>query len=165
MISNVNKAVIKFFEKGYTIDSHGIVRNKKGKEVKGSVTSKTGYRRTPIREAEFRADCFFHKAQAYKKFGSIIFNKGVQVRHLNGNPLDNSWKNILIGDGSSNQMDIPVNIRKSRAAKANQVSKRYTTKYNANKVKAFYLNNKSYKKTMEKFGITSKGTLHGILNR
>lgn len=30
---------------------------------------------------------------------------------------------------------------------------------------AFYADAKSYKKTMEKFGISSKGTLHYILNK
>ena len=37
-------------------------------------------------------------------------------------------------------------------------------KYNASEVKEFYNICKSYKKTMEKFNMSSKGTLHFILN-
>ena len=38
-----------------------------------------------------------HRLQAYQKFGDKIFEKGIVVRHLNGDSTDNSYDNIGIG--------------------------------------------------------------------
>jgi hypothetical protein len=99
-----------------------------------------------------------HRLQAYQKFGNKIFEDGIQVRHLNGNSLDNSFDNIAIGTASDNMMDKPKALRVRQASLANKKHKDVLA------IRAFYRTCNSYKKTMERFNISSKGTLHFILN-
>ena len=66
--------------------------------------------------------------------------------------------NIEIGTNSENQLDVPREIRVAAAEKATPI------KYNNVKdIREYYAQCGSYKDTMEKFGITSKGTLYYIL--
>lgn len=46
-----------------------------------------------------------HRLQAFQKYGERIYEKGIQVRHLNGDSLDNRAENIAIGTQSDNMMD------------------------------------------------------------
>jgi hypothetical protein len=46
-----------------------------------------------------------HLLAALQKFGEEALSPGVQVRHKNGNPTDNSQGNILIGSPRQNQLD------------------------------------------------------------
>ena len=52
-----------------------------------------------------------HRLAAYQKFGDKLFEKGMQVRHLNGNKLDFSFENIELGTGKENCQDIPKEQR------------------------------------------------------
>ena len=83
------------------------------------------------------------------------------MRHLNGNEMDNSWDNIGIGTHSDNMMDMPKEVRVAKAKHASSFLK----KYNHENVRDFHQSAKSYKKTMEYFGIKSKSTLYSILNK
>jgi hypothetical protein len=89
---------------------------------------------------------------AYQKYGELLFAADC-VRHLNGNSLDNSYDNIEIGSWSDNMMDIPKEIRVRRSVKYK----------NIDEIRNYYNNCKSYKETMERYGISSKGTLYHIL--
>ena len=100
-----------------------------------------------------------HRLQAYQKFGDKIFNKGIVVRHLNGDSTDNSFDNIEIGTNQDNSFDRPKEQRIESAKHAAS----FTKKYNYEEVYTFYLETKSYKQTMEKFGITSKNSLSYII--
>jgi hypothetical protein len=102
-----------------------------------------------------------HRLQAYQKFGDTIFDKNVVVRHLDGNPQNNSYENIGIGTQSENMYDIP---KEKRIAHAKHASS-FNILYDAEKVKEFYYNCKSYKLTMEQFNIPSKSTLHNIIHK
>ena len=84
-----------------------------------------------------------------------------EVRHVNADRGDFSWDNILIGTHSQNMMDIPEHIRLAKALHATS----HVRKYDKGEVRKFYNGCKSYKKTMEQFDISSKGTLHFILNK
>lgn len=57
-------------------------------------------------------------------------------------------------------MDIPKQVRIKKSLHASSFLK----KYENDEVKKYYNKTKSYKKTMSKFNISSKGTLHYILN-
>ena len=90
-----------------------------------------------------------------------IYNQGIVVRHLNNNRFDNSKKNIAIGTHKENSLDIPKEKRVEIARNAG-------TKYSKEKIeqiKDFYKQCRSYKKTMNMFNLTSKGTLHHIINK
>lgn len=143
-------------ERGYTITKDGIVFNPKGKEV-GMIYNQ-GYIKVSIRVNKKTVHFLAHRLQAFKKYGNELFVKGIVVRHLNGNKLDNSWENIAIGTNSDNMMDIPKETRIQRAVHAASFKKKYDNKA----IIEFYNSCKSYKKTMEKFTIP-KGTLHRIL--
>lgn len=149
------------YEKGYRINNLGIVTNSKGLKVKGFL-NQDGYKIFSIRNHENKTvKVFFHRLMAYQKYGDKLYNKGIVTRHFNGNKLDNSKHNILIGTHSQNMMDIPKEIRVKKAKHASSFLK----KYDHEEVKKYHRNCKSYKKTMGFFGITSKATLHHILKQ
>ena len=146
-------------ERGYTITEDGSVFNPKKRKV-GAV-HKDGYIRINIRVNKKTVYFTAHRLQAFKKYGNKIFDKSIVTRHLNGNKLDNSFKNIVIGTNSENMMDIPKEIRVKKALHASSFLKKYKDK----EVVDFYNSCKSYKITMSKFNISSKGTLNYILKK
>jgi len=61
-----------------------------------------------------------HRFQAYLKFGDKIFEKGIQVRHLNNVKSDNSWDNLELGTPSQNFYDnSPEVMHKIRTTRTN----------------------------------------------
>lgn len=102
-----------------------------------------------------------HRLQAFQKYGENLFDSGMEVRHLDGNKENNSYDNIVIGTHSENMRDIPEAIRYSKALYAAS----FLIRHDKIKIRQYHFNNgSSYKKTMAEFNITSKGTLHFILN-
>lgn len=79
-------------KKGYIIDSNGTVTSPKGNKV--GTKGKSPYLYFGLRENGKILKVYIHRFQAFKKFGEKIFEKGIEVRHLNGIPTDNSWDNI-----------------------------------------------------------------------
>lgn len=154
-----NNKILLAYKKGYRVLSDGSCINRKGDCVGGSVSDK-GYMRFGLRHEGKRLSVFIHRLQAYQKYGESVFTSGIVVRHLNGNSLDNSWDNIAIGTHKQNAEDIPPNIRLARSVYASS----FIRKYDKLKIISFYNETKSYSKTMQEFGISSKGTLHYILN-
>lgn len=61
--------------------------------------------------------CFYHRLQAYQKYGDAIYQKGIVVRHLNDVKTDNSISNIAIGSYADNVRDIPLEKKKAMNAK------------------------------------------------
>ena len=147
-----------FYKKGFRVTHDGACISSSGRQV-GCIDSR-GYIRISTRNKTENLRIPAHRLQAYQKYGDKMFEQGVEVRHLDGNRLNNSWDNIAIGTHSENMMDIPEHVRIAKAIHASS----YVKKYEHDQVIAYYSNCRSYKKTMEKFGITSKGTLHFILN-
>jgi len=157
-MSNFNRNEITAYNLGYRVNEKGDLIGLKGKRV-GSLSN--GYYKIKIRIKNGYINCLVHRLQAYQKYGEDIYKKGIVCRHLNGNPLDNSIDNIAIGTQQDNAMD---RNKQDRIAHA-KLATSYWRKYNANNVKDFYKKVKSYKKTMAEFNISSKGTLHYILNK
>lgn len=148
------------FSKGYTVDEYGRLFNKLGVEVIGSVDN-NGYRATGMRTPDNRVvRVYFHRMVAYAKFKDKIYQNGTVVRHLDGNPLNNSWDNIDIGSYSDNMMDIPKSIRVANARLANM-------KYDEDMVdmiKSLRSKGLKYTDIMKETGISSKGTISYIIN-
>jgi hypothetical protein len=155
-----NNTIIYAYNKGYRVLADGSLVNKQGKVIKTKFKN-VDYHTTSIRYYGKLKNLKVHRLQAYQKFYDKIFVKGMEVRHLNGNPLDNSWDNIGLGTASENQMDIKKEIRISRATYASSFLK----KHNHEEISEFHKNKNSYKLTMEKFNISSKGTLFFILKK
>ena len=147
--------------KGYTVNKEGNVIGVKGYKLRSSKDS-NGYLRLGIRDFNGKIQqLYVHRFVAYIKYGDSLFNTNIQVRHLNGDPCDNSWDNIAIGTPKENAMD---KLPETRLRSA-MIATSYVRKYDRLRVKEYYSKCKSYKKTMEHFGIGSKGTLHFILNK
>lgn len=153
--------IIVAYNKGYRCTRNGKPIGPNGNTIKGCHKNKYHFIKIRIPETKNCKNIAVHRLQAFQKYGYKMFESGIEVRHLNGNPSDNSWDNIAIGDHRTNMMDIPEHIRIAKALHATSFVKKYDEK----EVKEFHSKEKSYKKTMEKFNITSKGTLHHILNR
>lgn len=149
--------VLEAFNRGYVISLEGIAYNKYGIKV-GHIGVK-GYWQVSLKINGTTRHVKNHRLQAFQKYGHKMFEEGILVRHLDGDKLNNSWENILIGTDSDNKMDVPKQIRISRAVHAASFKK----KYDDESIRKFHAISKSYKKTMEKFNISSKGTLNYIL--
>lgn len=157
-MSKTNQLIITAFKKGYRIVNGNCIY--KGKTRKPKIKNNYLFI-SGVRDKHGKGrDLPIHRLLAYQKFGNEMFNKGIMVRHLNGNSFDNTDENILIGNNQDNQLDIPVEQRKTRVLNASKQNK----KYDNEKVKKFYNLTKSYKDTMLEFNISSKSTLHYILN-
>lgn len=156
----VNDRIISAVSKGYTIDKQGVVRYNDTIRV---LNNNKGYLEFSIRcDGEKRPQNVpVHRFQAYHKFGDKIFEPEIVVRHIDGVSTNNAYDNIEIGTHQQNMLDIPVEQRIAHAkhAAATQI------KYDAEAVKAFYAEVRSYAKTMEHFNIPSKGTLNHILKK
>ena len=145
-------------ERGYFVSEEGFAYNKKGEKVGCKPTK--GYLYIRIRIDKVCTNVAVHRLQAYQKYGDLLYQNGIEVRHLDSNVENNSHENIVIGTHQQNMMDIPEQVRVKKALHASS----FIRKYDKEKVTEFFEECKSYKKTMEKFSISSKGTLHFILN-
>lgn len=150
--------LLEAYKKGYLINNEGVLFNPNGVVVNGSIDTK-GYKTFSIRFNGKVGTVHYHRLQAFQKFGEIIFLREVQVRHLDGNSLNNSELNITIGTQSQNMMDKSPEARKKSALHASSFLK----KYDNDAVKDYYKEH-GFKKAMEHFGISSKGTMSYIIN-
>lgn len=103
-----------------------------------------------------------HRLCAYQKYGEKIFESGVQVRHLNGNSLDNSYGNIGIGTSSANRLDICPKKRKALASNASK-NLRALTDEDLTEFWRDRNNGMSYKELSNKYKI-AKSTISYIIN-
>lgn len=143
---------------GYRVTECGQLLNPKNKPI--GVIGNTGYLTTNIRINGRVTRIMAHQIQAFQKFGERMFDSGIVVRHLNGVKTDNSVRNIEIGTQSDNRRDIPAADRMRMAVHATS----FVKKHDHDSIREYYKTCGSYKLTMRKFGLSSKGTLHFILN-
>lgn len=122
--SKLSKNLIRFFQLGYWFDhesssirgfnfSKKIDRIYKGQAYPQFALSYKGKCRTlPV-----------HKIIAIQKFGIAHLFEGLDVRHLDDDPMNMSFDNIEIGSRSQNIMDIPPNRRSLRAVNGGLATK------------------------------------------
>lgn len=160
--SKTNNNIIEAYNKGYRVLDDGSVS---GINVsKRKLNLEDGYYTISLRIKDTtHTNIPVHKLAAFQKFGNEIFKDGIEVRHLDNNSLNNKPENIGIGTHSINCMDKSVETRLDSAIKAS-VNNRKFSDLEMIEIKNFYRKIRSYKLTMEMFDISSKGTLHYILN-
>tara|TARA_R100000656_G_scaffold63175_4_gene48592 strand:+ start:87 stop:563 length:477 start_codon:yes stop_codon:yes gene_type:complete len=152
----VREVILELLDKGYTVNKKGFVINPKGKELSGCVTT-DGYMKIGVRVLDgISYTLRVHKFQAYLKFGEEMFKEGIVIRHLDGNPSNNSWKNIALGTQSENMMD---------RSKVDRIQNASNPKHDHKAILADREKGMTYKELMEKHGISSKGTLSFIINK
>ena len=154
-MTNLNR-ICKLLEgRGYTITKEGIPLRPDGREIVGSTTN--GYRKFSFRDKKHKSYAVkFHKFQAYFKYGDKTFEEGIVTRHLDGNPANNHWDNIVIGTQSDNMMDIPEDRRILNAS---------NPQHNHQDVIDDHKKGLTYKELMEKYDISSKGTISFIVKK
>jgi len=106
---------------------------------------------------------FVHQLVAYEKYGEKAFGAGMVVRHLDGNQKNNKKSNIAIGTQSDNMLDRSSEARKEQAIKASTKLRKFSDSA-VEKIRAAWKNGASYGELMQLFNISSKGSLHFILN-
>ena len=153
-----NRLEILAKQKGYVVLEDGTVNGPNKNDI-GTINN--GYVFINLRVAGKCRNVRAHRLQAYQKYGEAIYSKGIVVRHLDGNPLNNSHTNIAIGNNSDNMMDKPKEQRMKDALHATS----FVRKHSHEEIISYHEKHNSYKKTMEKFNISSKGTLHFILKK
>ena len=152
--------------KGYTVTKEGILLNRNGIQVKGRIKDrKRDYYNFDIRigprKENKKVHCMIHRLQAYQKFGDKIYEKGIVVRHLNGDRYDNSYDNIDIGTNKDNKNDIPKELV---SINCGHISRKYS-KETIESIRKDYENGMSYSNIMIKYNISSKGTVHYIIHK
>jgi len=157
-LSEKNKAILEAFSRGYRVSKCGTYLNTPFSMLNMKNFTQ-GYPVFGYRINGKKLNVMWHRLQAYQKYGDKLFEKGILVRHKNHIKTDCSWDNILLGTQKENCQDNPAEKRLQYSLNATDKWR----KYNATEVKEFYNNCKSYKQTMEKFNISSKGTLYFIL--
>jgi len=161
----LKKALISAYEKGYRITEKGEVYSpfvskfltqlKNNKEYfYFNVYLNANKRRYPVK---------VHRLVAYQKYKNDMFEPNMQVRHKDNNKHNNSFDNIILGTQSENAMDIPEKDRIERSIYASTRIRRFTDDEML-QIKNDHFKHKSYKKIMNEWDISSKGTLHYILN-
>lgn len=154
------------FKKGYRINIDGEIVNPNGKIIKGSILNcrNIKYRKFNIRD--FNNNIIrikVHRLMGYQKFGNKIYDETMQIRHLNGNSLDNSYNNIGIGTASENANDKDEKVRKESAHKASLSSSKYDKDF-VDSLKKDRNDGLTYKELMDKYHISSKGTISFLIN-
>lgn len=151
-------------DRGYSIDANGVVYNNKGKIMKPCILN--GYKSLRIRYGRNNkiVNIRYGRFQAYMKFGEKIYEDNICVRHLNGNSLDDSWDNIMIGTHTNNMQDKPKSVRVKASAIASNKRKVSYPKDKIIAIKKAHKEGLSYNQIMEKFNISSKGTISYIIN-
>jgi len=79
--------------RGYKILYNGNVVNKNGKSI--GTHGSTNYIYFSFRVNKKIVKIYAHRLQAFQKYGDKIYENGIEVRHLDGNLLNNSWNKEL----------------------------------------------------------------------
>lgn len=152
-------------EKGYYADENGNIFSKR-KQIslyKDKITDKYFRYQFTIRFHGKRVVIQVHRYIGYLKYGDVIFNDDLDVRHLDGNSLNNKWDNIGIGTRTDNILDMPKIDRINKSIMASSKRRRFSDEEVKNilsdRQKGF-----KYKELCEKYN-TSKSTLSYLFNK
>lgn len=148
---------------GYRISDTGDILNKKNNIIKG-FSYNVNYRRFGIRVNSKVLKVKVHRLVAYQKFGDMIYEDGIVVRHLDGNGSNNCIDNIEIGTYSDNSMDIPEEVRTQRALHASSYTNKLTN-LEIIRLQSLYKDGYRMKFLMKEFNIKSKGSYSNYINK
>ena len=156
------------FDKGYRIVNNQAV-SPKGKILKLSLTNgkiikyyQFGIKVPDLDKTLQKSfSVRYHHLVAYEKYGDEFFKNDVQVRHFNGDSLDNDWNNILLGSRSDNMQDINPLDRKITALKNSWNVRKYKGEI-LNQIKIDKLNGFSNKEISIKHNISPSSVWYMI---
>ncbi len=151
------------YKKGYRVSRIGLVTNPKGNKLGFGTISNTGYAKFSIKINGRTTKIFVHRFAAYRKYGKKIFDKRLQVRHINGKKTDNSANNLILGTPSENMMDLSKSLRLFKAIKASSKNRRFSDAQLA-EMFSDRENGMRYCDLKQKYNV-GKGTLSFIFNK
>jgi hypothetical protein len=157
MKSKKDIAIIESVKRGY-YENNGVIFYK-GRKLKQTLYGK--YYQFGIRIDNKVIRILIHRFIGYKKFGDMIFDKKLQIRHLDSNSLNNTYENIGIGTAKENANDKSPEVRMRVALNASSFSK----KHNHEEIIKLHKEGYPYSKIMEKLNIKSKGTISFIIKQ
>jgi len=163
-LSLSNKAMIKAYEKGFKVDQEGVVTSSTGTVRKLRIDTR-GYKVFNFGFESNKVVISVHRLQAYQKYKEALFVPGILVRHLDSNPLNNRSDNITIGSPSDNMMDKTQEERVKQAI-ISSTPNRVLIDEDIKELRR--LRNEegwSYLMLMDKYSVTSKGSMWEFLNR
>ena len=160
MVILSNLALVYAYNKGYRI-INGNIYSPNNKLLKNQ--NSKSYSKFNIYYSKQYINLKVHRLVAFQKYGNKLFEKGIVVRHLDGNPQNNLEENIVIGTASENRLDIPVSKRISLATNAAKHLRKFGDS-EIDKIRNEHNKGLSYNKLMEKYNITSKGTMSYLIN-
>lgn len=158
-----NEALLEAHHRGYRVTQDGAFLNPSGKQA--GYLMKDGYMHSTGFIApghHYKVHFRVHRLAAFQWFGNAIFRPGVEVRHLNGDRLDNSRGNIALGSHSDNMLDRPKEERRAHARHAASFCRALTSEQ-AQQLILDRQAGATYKKLMQKYGI-AKSTVSYIVN-
>ena len=86
-------------------------------KIRTPTISVRGYKQFSIRVDGKKKIVKLHRFVAYLKYGDEIYNHQC-VRHMDGDPLNNAFGNIILGSQHDNLMDIDPVVRSRKATNA-----------------------------------------------
>jgi len=97
-LSKTNRAIVIAYQKGYRVID-GVPYSPTGKRLKTNFQNQKKYRRLrfSVKVDREKQNAYIHKLVAFQKFGFLMFADGIQVRHLDGDSMNNQEENIEIG--------------------------------------------------------------------
>ena len=146
--------------KGYYVDKDGNVFSKRKQRSLGKTKERYTF---GIQFNNKQYTISVHKFVAYFKYGDATFEPGIETRHFNGNSLDNTWDNILIGTHSDNMLDMSEDKRIKLAIKRSI----HTRRFSDDEVQSILKDRQSgmcYRLIAEKHN-TCKGSIGYIINK
>ena len=167
-LSKKNQAVIIAYDKGYRVVD-GEVFSPEGNQRKISLCNKstkgTQYYCFSIRGYDGTHYVVpVHRLVAYQKYGKKMFWGKKEVRHLDGNSLNNTDENIGIGSRSDNMKDRPLEERQGYAIKNFATkNRRFTDAEVAEIRRKKFEEGYTYAQLKEEYGVRSNGSMQYIL--
>lgn len=155
-MSKTNAAVVIAYDKGYRVTPAGVVVNRVGKIRKLQIKSKGNDKRFTFTVNTGGGEIYpvmVHQLVAYQKFGRSTFEKGIVVRHLDGDSFNNKAENIALGSISENAFDRLPEDRQAHARKAGKAASPHTDEF-WKTIKEEHASGVSYKKLRAKYGIS-----------
>jgi hypothetical protein len=163
-MNETTAAIKRAVQRGYWAAADGTVYGPQGCPLKLQLRGRAGklYPCFNVLSNGVRRPIPAHKLIAYLKFGDASAVDGIVVRHLDDNPLNNSWENIAIGTQSDNLLDRAEIDRKLSAQKAGRTNSKPEAFWD--QVRAEYESGASYNELTKKYGL-AKGTLSYRLSK
>jgi len=147
---------------GYHTDGQGHVISSRGNCLRLNADTK-GYLYFNVKFLSRSKKVGVHRLVAYQKFGDALFVEDIQVRHLDGNHLNNAWNNIAIGTASENRLDMSQHTRLETARNAGRCNSKLTDT-DVLRIREMFATGATLRQIMDKYGI-AKTTASYIKNR